>query len=52
MRIPIAAAMAGAVCLGSAFAAWAQTAVGTWQGVYTPAEVEREMNAFMDGLPK
>jgi pimeloyl-ACP methyl ester carboxylesterase len=35
MRIPVAAAMAGAVCLASALPAWAQTVVGTWQG-YVP----------------
>jgi pimeloyl-ACP methyl ester carboxylesterase len=32
MRMPIAAALAAAVCLGSALPAWAQTVVGTWQG--------------------
>jgi pimeloyl-ACP methyl ester carboxylesterase len=35
MRTLIAAAMAGAVFMGSALPAWAQSVVGTWQGTYT-----------------
>ena len=42
MRILIASAMAGAVCLGGLLPARAETVVGTWQGVITAPALSQE----------